>query len=481
MSQSVNKAAVEKRSKTSVWFNNLFRTKLEVESDKLLEMMQASNENQINASAQYFYKRERLEKGVTAKLAGPPRFVKLTGLAVTYWCDVPKGLWKKFNADAVFAQQLQDHVNSLTDRLIGEWAERQIHWERIAVEADKTGNRAGVDTAKAEFEKDCVTLQKECETVAIEDIAEFFTAKAASFANYKRYRFKAGAKLTFTFVSIAISIAALSTAATPAGPATLVPALIGLVASVSSAAKQIYDLSSSAEEIAGEIRDGAANMSATYKDKKGNPKKKTFAAKDFTSGFASGLTGGWSDVVFPSINSLMGLTGMHLSKMEGLEVSLSGMGTALNALVTALDAADKVLEDNMAALKEARKNPKPGLDKVEAGLIKSKAAFLKMRKEFISSFEKDIPAMIKRVEKGLADNKLFKQTLTAINEAVGSKNWGLAGNLFATVALTAIGFSGGAPANLAETVTIGMGPGFTALDTLREYTPELMEKVGIIK
>jgi hypothetical protein len=476
VSGAVSKQQVEKRSKAAIWFNNLFRTKLEIESDKLLEMMQHSNENQIKSSAQYYYQRGKLEEGVAAKLKAPPTYIKLTSLTVAYWCDVPKGLWEKFSEDSVFSSQLHDHVNQLTERLVGEWAKRQIHWERLAAEADKNGDKEGVENAKAEFAKDCETLRKECETVAVEDIAEFFTAKAATFGDYKRYKFKAGAKLTFTFVGIIISVAALSSAASPAAPATLVPALIGIVAAVASAGKQIKDLAASAEEVEAELKKGVAGIKATYLDENKKAKKKTFAAKDFTSGFAGGLTGGWSEVVFPSINSLMSVTDTHKSKLDGLDVVLNNMGTNLNALVTSLDAADKVLADNKAALDAARKNPGKDFNKIEEGVVKSKTAFLTVKQDFYKMFDKEIPAMIKRIEDGRKSNEEFKTALEAINDAVGSKNWGVAGNAFATIALVAIGFSSGGPANLAEKVTIGMGPAWTVLDQLREYSPEVMKE-----
>ena len=439
-------------------------------------MMQASQEQKIGTNAQFFYKRPSLEKEVEAKLKGPPKYVQLSSLTVTYWCDVPKGLWEKFNENSVFASSLHSHVNDLTDRLVGEWAKRQIHWERLAAEAEENGDTQGVEHAKSEFAKDCEALQKECEKVAVEDIAEFFTSTAATYADYRRYKFKAGAKLAFTFVGIAISIAALSTAATPAAPATIVPAIIGIVVAAASAGKQIADLSASAEEIEAEIRINVGSIKASYKDEKGKAKKKTFAAKDFTSGFVSGLTGGVSDIVFPSISSLMSLNGMHKSKLDGLSVALGEMGTALNALVTAMDAAGKVLDDNEKALEQAKSKPGVNLKKIQKGVNSAKKAFEELKDDFVASFENDIPTLMKRVETGRANNARMKEALDKINEAVGSKNWGLAGNLFATIALTGIGFASGAPSNFAEKVTMGLGPGWTALDTLREYTPDIMEE-----
>lgn len=479
MSGSVNKAKVEKRSKAAIWFNNVFRTKLEIESDKIQEMMEASNENEVRGNTTFYYSRGSLEKGLQALLGAPPKYVTLSSLSVSYWCDVPLKLWNEFHEDSAFVSQLYNRVNVLTDKLVKEWSKRQIHWERLAAEADKKGDKARVEEIKKEFEKDCVALQKECKDVAVEDIGEFFTVKATTFANYKRYKFKVGCKLAFTFIGIAISIAALSTAATPAAPATLVPAIIGLVAACASAGKQIADLAASAEEIEAELRSGVSTIELDYKDKKGKAKKAKYAAKDLTSGFLSGLTGGMSDLVFPSVNGLMGLTGTHKSKLEGLAVTLHDMGINLNGLVTIMDSAGKVLDDNAKKLTELLKT-KPtdkDLKKFYDIVVKSGEVFTQLKTDFVKQFEKDIPSMIKRVDAGMERNKTLEEALDKIEEAVGSKNWGLAGNLFATIALTAIGFSSGAPSNFAEKVTIGLAPAFTAVDTLREYTPDILEKI----
>ena len=479
MGTSTTQEKLSKRQKAAVFFNNLFRTKLEIDSDKLAQMMQASNENEVRGDTTFYYSRGKLQSGIEERLGGKPKYVQLTELSVSYWCDIPKSLWIKFQDDSVFIQQLYDHVNELTEKLVSEWAKRAKVWERSATEADGKGDTAGIQHAISEFQKDCVALQSECEKVAIEDIANFFQSKVKTFSDYKSYKVKAGAKLTFTFVGIIISVAALSTAATPAAPATLVPALIGLVSAVGSATKQIKDLSDSAEEIAKELEKSLTKLEVSYRDEKGKPKKAKYRANDLAAGFVSGMSGGWSDAVFPSVKGLMGSTDTHRSKVDGLEVKLHEMGNNLNAMADGLGPAQKVLQDNLDALNDLLKK-KPGnkeLAKAQKALGESQKVFGDLNTKFVMSFNVKIPEMIKRVTEGSEKNAIWKEKLEAINKALGSKNWATVGNLFATLALTGIGFASGLPSNFAESVTTPLGGSFTALDTLREYTPEVMEKM----
>jgi hypothetical protein len=478
MSQSNLKAKAEKRSKAAIWFNNIFRTKLEIESDKILEMMQSSNDNQVRGDTTFFYSRSGLEKDVEAKYGKEPKFIKLTSLSVTYWCDVPKKLWKEFQSDGGFNQQLYEQVNALTARLIGEWVNRLQTWERVAAEADAKGDKDGVDRAIKEFDKDCGTLSKECEVVAIETIAGFFTEKAQTFGDYKRYKAKAGAKLVSTTIGMALSLAALATAATPAAPATLVPALIGLVSAAMSTGKQIADLAASAEEIEAEIRVLLGKIEINYKDKDGKPKKKTYQARELTAGFVSGLTGGASDIVFPSIKGLSDETGLHKSKLDGLDTKLHDMGININSLVDGLVSVDTVLQANLKALEQKAK-AKPGDKDVKAAqkaLMEAMKKFETLNANFLSSFDA-VPVMIKRIEGGREENTKFKEALEKIESALKTKNFALVGNIISTLALAGIGFSGGPPTQFLESVTNYTSLGWTGIDQIREYTPDVMEKV----
>lgn len=470
---------VGKRAKVGEWFNNLFKTKLEIDAAKLLKMLQGDNDNEPSASAAFYNSRGGLEKDLETYLGAKPKYMVLKELGVTYWCDVPQRLYDEFQNDAKFLSDLQNHLKELTGKLVAEWGKRAIVWERNAAAADKKGDKAGVTDAMKQFEKECVTIQAECEKIAAEDIALYFQTKVQTYANYKRYKVKAGAKLAFTFVGIIVSIVSLSTAATPAAPATIVPALIGLAVSVASVGKQIRDLSQAAEGVAQQIETSLGKLECNYKDKDGKAKKKTYKAMDLSSGFVGGMTGGWSEIKFPSVNSMMGLTDQHSSKLDGLDVRMHDMGNGINALIEGMMGASKILEDNIAALNEAlKKKPgDPAIKKADKVMEESKAIFDGLNTEFLKLFETDIPEMDKRLKEGRDKNELWKLKLEQINEALGSKNYAIIGGIFATLALTGIGFSGGLPSNAAEAVTTPLSGAVTGADMLREYVPEVMDKL----
>lgn len=480
MSSSSLKTKVEKRSKVAVWFNNLFRTKLEIKTDKLEEMMSASNENQVRGDTTFFYSRGSLQTEVLAKLKEKPTHIELKDLSVSYWCDVPLKLWKEFEASSGFMTVLYQKVNDLTDRLVGEWAKRLTHWERIAAEAAAKNDEAGVNNAIIEFGKDCDALSKECEEVAIETISNFFKDKAQTFGDYKRYKFKAGCKLIATFVGVALSIAALSTAATPAAPATLVPAIIGLVSAALSIGTQLANLASSAEMIEAEIYHNLEGIEVNYKDSKGKPRKKTYKAREFGAGFLSGLTGGFSDVFIPSIKALLDETGLHKSKLDGLDVSLHAMGIALNGMVDGLGAAQQVLENNRDFLQEKLKTNASSakIAKAIKAIDAAHKKFVELANEFYSAFEA-VPEMIQRIERGRESNQRLSEDLQAIQKALGTGGFATAANILASLSLVAIGFSSGLPSTQIEKIMTATTGAWSGVDLIREYTPDVMEKIGI--
>jgi hypothetical protein len=478
MGNSELKAKVEKRSELAIWFNNLFRTKLEIESDKLLEMMQQSNDNQVRGNTTFYYSRAGLQTAVEAKLSGSPKFVPLRDLSVTYWCDVPKKLWREFQDDTVFNTQLYDTINKLTDRLVGEWAKRQTHWETLAEQAAATGDQAGVDRAIREFAKDCVTLGRECEVVAIEKIAAFFSDKVQTYGDYTRYKVRAGAKLASTFVGVALSLAATATAGTPVAPATLVPAIVGLVSSVMSIGMQIKGLAAAAEDIEEEIVSRLANIEIGYKDSNGKARKGLFKARELGTGFLSGASGGFSDLFIPSIKALLDDTGLHKSKLDGLDVSLHEMSIGVNGFVDVMVATEKVLSSNLKALAEKAKSS-PGnvqVGQAQKAIDLAREVFGDLNEKFLQMVE-NVAAMLKRIEDGRASNTTLREALEQIQKALGTGGYALAGNILATLTLTGIGFSSGLPSDTVEKITNYSSLAWTGVDQIREYSPDAMEKI----
>jgi hypothetical protein len=477
-----NRAQAEKKSKIKVWFNNLFRTRLEIDTDKLLEMMSESNDNQVRGDSIYFYSRGGLQAEVLkltlGRMAEPPVHIKLRDLTVTYTCDLPKSLWSAFQDDSVFIEMLHGKVNDLTNRLCDEWSKRMVAREREAREANGKGDKKGVEAAIAGFASDCDVLKGECATVAIEEINTIFTAKALTFGDYTRYKFKAGAKIVSTFVGLVVSVAAVSTAATPAAPATLVPALLGISSAWASIGNQLRGLAASAEEVEKSISDRLAGIELSYKDEKGKAQKGRHKAAAFAKGFASSVTGGWSDMKIPSIKALLDDAGLHKSKLDGLDVKLHEMGISANTMIDSLGAMNQVLQNNIDALTRAvdRKGSVKEVTKAIKLFEESHKAFGTMRGKFGALFE-TVPAMIKRIETGRQQNTNLVKTLEAINVMLGTKGYAEAGNLLAGLAMFATGFSSGLPSPGIEKTMTGIGGGMAAIDMLREYTPDAMEKI----
>ena len=85
--------------------------------------------------------------------------------------------------------------------------------------------------------------------------------------------------------------------------------------------------------------------------------------------------------------------------------------------------------------------------------------------------------MAERLKTGRASNDNFVRSLDRIESALGTKNFALVGNILATIALTGIGFAGGPPSSTVEQITTGAGLAFTGVDQIREYAPDVMEKL----
>ena len=222
-------------------------------------------------------------------------------------------------------------------------------------------------------------------TILVDNI---FTQKAKTFGDYTRYKFKAGAKLASTFAGIAISIAGLSTAATPAAPATLIPAIIGLVASCGSAINQIKSLFEGAEGVRDDIKEKLDTLSVQWKDKNGKWNKKTFQAREATTALASAATGGLTEIKFPSIDGLLSRNSLMGSKTDGMEVDLHELGVGINALVDLLAALEKVLADNRDNVREKFKTGKaPKAANAIKKLEKSIEEFNGLRLSFETGFD----------------------------------------------------------------------------------------------
>ncbi len=466
-----------KKSKVRAFFNNLFKTKLETDVEKLSTPgVITSDENEGDKGIyNYQFNRSGLDKQVKAA-AGDLVYIEIGELSASIWCALPKSLWAQFGRDGQTLGALQSTVNGLADKLISEWSKCAKSWDRAARDAAGKNDEKGVKAANDNFDKEAEALRKMWEEVATETIVAFFEKKAEVFGDYKRYKWKAGAKLVSTFAGTIAAAAALGTAATPAAPATLVPALIGLVQSVGSIVKQVKDLAASAEKVETTIKDRLGAMEGSWKDAKGNWNKKTFQAREAVSAFASGMTGGITEMKFPSISALLSDTGLMKSKTDGLEVELSAMGNAINDTIDSLQVTLKLLEANETALDKALKSGKAKT--TAASLAKkigaTKDAFEKMRAAFESDFDA-IPEMADRVGRLRNSNEEFRVKLEEAEKALGTKNISVAVQIFVALGTIGAGFAS-PPGDLSEKIQAGLGTSLGLIDQLREYSPDIMEK-----
>jgi len=262
----------------------------------------------------------------------------------------------------------------------------------------------------------------------------------------------------------------LGTAATPAAPATLVPALIGLGSAALNAGKQIADLSLSAGQVGTRINSGIDNLETKWFDENGKPNKKSMKAYEFGAVVASVLSGGMSDLAIPSISSLLGDCGKMKGKIDGMEVELHEMSVNLNELVDSLPVLQKLLDDNWTYLENATGKD---ADKVRSKLRNGKAAVNKAMESIEKSFE-TIPELREQITRLREWHKGVSEQLTAAEKVLGTKNVAMLAQILTAAALAGAQFSS-PPHELVEKITVGIATSVAGLDLLRELTPEAIE------
>ena len=463
----------EKLSKARQFFNKVFNTRLENQAEESHDIAFGKKSSKAAATAAWSRTDGDLEVKVMQAVGKESKHIKLTSLSVTYWCPMPKDLWKEMTADPSYMQDIESRCQDLTTRLIKVWAQRVLVWERYIKEHGET--KESIAEGLQKFEQERAQIQKECETIATEDINQYFTQKAQLFGKYKKYKFKAGVKLAGTVAGLVVSIVALATAATPAAPATLGPALVGIITASISIGNQISDLDQEAEDVARAIVAHLSNIELSYKDSKGREKKIEYKVREFVTAFSDGVTGGLTGIFWPSIKKLIDETGRHDSKVDGLEVSLHSMHKTLNGLLESQDASHKILQDNIKLL--VGKTGKKALAAVKAIDTADKALSGLETAVNVMLTEK-LPKMQERVKKGREINKELAEKLEALQKALGTKNIALIGSILASLSMIAIGMSGNmATAKWEVDPTDLLGHSLEGIDLLKEYTPEIMEAI----
>jgi hypothetical protein len=484
------------KQEARVWMKNVFRTKLELETDKLQEMAADGPEGEgtVRGSSTFYYSRNITDE-VLAKIGGPPRYLdpKKQDIALTIGCDLPKGLWKVFSNDGI-VEKAYFLVNGLSAKAVDGFADTyksfdSTAWENRPFEGmsgqEFSASKEALARAQKTFderrEKTIAEFQKE----AMVEIANFFTEKAETYADYKRYKAKASVKLVATSAALVASLAALATAATPAAPATIIPAITSIASSAQSIGKQIADLFASAEEIAVEIRSAVKNLKIEFHDGASNKKKNLVKAAEFGKGFLGSLTGNVSEIFIPSMKYLFNTVGQHKSKVDGLDVELHHMRISVNQLLDAQESAETILNRNKKQLKEKLDSGSRGdFGKAMTNVEKALAALDGLQAELNLMITGKIPHMIERVETGRKNNAKLQKTLKDIDEMLGTRGQKLIGpaalgELLGTLALIGSGFAStpAADGEILEKAMFGLEKTIEGLDLVREYAPEAWEKI----
>jgi hypothetical protein len=366
-------------------------------------------------------------------------------------CTIPKRFWDEFERDAVFTQQLYDKINVVTDAAANVWAKAAKIYDEEAVKADKKGDKKAVQEAIEGFHEGCDAVSEKAQEIAMQQLSAFFTEKVKAYGRYKRYQAKAAAKFGTTLVGLAVSIAGLATAATPAAPATLIPALIGLCNTAASLARQISELAQEAEDVAKDVDKGIKQLQKTYFDDDGSPREKLSKGLELAKGFGDVILGGWAKEVAPSTKSLLGDVDRHRKKIDGLDVRLHATGIQVTDTADVMGALSTSLDQIIDALtKRPTAKNKKEQDKVLKALkdLNKASGLLNDARTKFEAFYEIVPRQITRIETGRAKNEELKKVVEEIKSAVGAGNWALVGELFGQLALLGVTFSsfaGGLP------------------------------------
>jgi hypothetical protein len=267
-----------------------------------------------------------------------------------------------------------------------------------------------------------------------------------------------------------VSIAALSTAATPAAPATLVPALIGLVSAFGSIFKQIYDLDAEAETVARFIMTSVDALKVKWRDKEGAWNRKTFKAREVATAFSEAVSQGWSEFVVPSLGSVQSKCDLLRNKCKGLEVRAKKLGETFDEIMKALNSAELVIKHNYTFSIELGTQ---GFA-LQRNLEKLEEARRQSQQEFEKAF--DVLAKLNgRISFAMAVYSAYKPRIDEAVEVLGTKDINKAVTVITQLGMIGVGLSS-APSIVAEDITYAMSAAASFTDLCREYGPEVIEK-----
>ena len=463
MSEAVSDQVVQKMVQARTAFNNIFKTKLEIDAKKLRKQVEEGDE--VDTGWPWGHDVDDLEELVLkhpdVTKAGI-KHIKVREISISYWCSIPASLDKEFVRDVAMQKRLQTRLEAEHERLVDDLAGKMTFTEQMCEEQSTDAKH--IANCQKLFDYEINKLQAEYQASCTALILEEFSGTVKAMGNHTRYKVKAGAKLTITALCVAVSTVALGTAATPAAPATLIPAVAGIAMSLMSFTKQIVDLTLTVEQCEHQIHENIQNWEAEYKDAKTSKlKKANYKLAEFAGGAFSGLTGGMSEVLFPTISGTLDIVERHSRKVDGLVAKLHKYGVRLGN-------AEEDLKEVQQAMQVMRSQPLwrtkdwDQLQKQLQGLLAD-----------IQQLKTLIPGLEDRIEKGRKLNKRYGDTLKAIEKALGTKHYAEAGQLLASLAVVASGSAGVATAlhgteavKVMEKVTVALAMVTAGLDALKD-------------
>ncbi len=475
----------DKKTEIKTFLKNIFRTRLEISGDTMergsLDKI-VDPEDVVRGNTTFYYTRSISADVMQAVTQKNQPILQVQQLTLTVGCDVPKKLWDEFQNDSGFLAVVYGKISDVADELVKLCAKKVDEWEVRAAKAKSENNEDGVEKADRGLESDLNKLIGGYQQVIVNIVNDAFNDKARIYGNYKRYKAKAAASLIAKTAGLALSIAALGTAATPAAPATIIPALIGIYSTAAAIGKQVGELMLSAEDVEREVVDRISTLEIRYKKPPKGVKKVGVVVAEGVQGFLESVTGGATALFIPSMKEIFARVANHGNKLDGLDVKLHDAGILLNTLIDGSEAAEEKLEEARKKLaekiNEGAKDSK--IAQAEKSIVKAKEGIAKARGDVMAAIL-SMPDRIKRVDTGRQKNKQLLEALRTLDKKLGTMGESLVGpasigGLLGSVAMIGAGYAS-PPTEHLEKITSSIATAASGLDILRDLTPDVWEKI----
>jgi hypothetical protein len=391
----------------------------------------------LNGEQRWTFEFGDLVESIKKKCQIEPANMPLDSLSLSIWLDVPNPIWNKYSRDFQFYNEMKFQIENHMLLMIKEWA-----LMRDSAETQILGARGKKEIRQkiiSEFTKNSDHARLQWEDACKDLLIGIIRAKAKSDGDYARYKVKCGVKFVSTVGGIAVSFAGLATSATPAAPATLVPAVIGLVASVYSCAKQFLDLTLDAADVLFLIKTQLGDVELKWKEPgpNGEWNVKTMRAIEFKNAVFASMLGDLTEFACPTIAGLKDKNTLMLKKTDGLEQKLHEFVMSIVKL-----------EDGLREL--ARNNSE-----------------FQKQERLIQDMRDEIPQKENEIRSLRLAGDKFGKVLDEAEAALGTNNIKLIVGLLYSLGTLGAGYAS-PPTELSGKVTSALGTIQGALDLARE-------------